>query len=154
MTKYIYSYAQQLNLPTPPQKILDIVNQNYVLQKQHYNLKTDNEKLQYTWAEGYNIEVDNWCKNNVCKDVHYSFQLTTNLDSHIDFGTKVKLIYFVDTGGDNVFTEFHSNDNKKILQSVQLDSHKWYALNTSINHSVRGVDKSRTRFSIVGRLFL
>ena len=84
----------------------------------------------------------------------FYFQLTTNLDVHVDVGSDVKLIYFVDTGGDNVFTEFYSNDGKKLLQSIQLVSHKWYALKTSINHSVRGVDKSRTRFSIVGRLFL
>jgi hypothetical protein len=154
MTTHIYYYAQQLNLPLPPQKILDIVNQNYILQKQHYNLKTDDEKLQYTYAQGYNAEVNTWCQNNVCKDIRFYFQLTTNLDIHVDAGSDVKLIYFVDTGGDNVFTEFYSNDGKKLLQSIQLVSHKWYALKTSINHSVRGVDKSRTRFSIVGRLFI
>jgi len=153
MSKHILTYVQQLNLPSPPQNILDIVNKNYNIQKQHLNLKNDKEKIEQIWSEGYNIEVDNWCKNNICKDVHYSFQLTTNLNKHIDVGTKIKLIYFVDTGGDNVFTEFYSDDNKQMLQSVQLNSHKWYALKTDVNHAVRGVEKFKTRFSIVGRLF-
>lgn len=153
MSRFLSTHVQQLNLPSPTKNILDIVNENYIIQRQHFNLKTNKQKIEQIWSEGYNLEVDNWCKNNICKDVHYSFQLTTNLNQHTDIGTKVKLIYFVDTGGDNVFTEFHSDDNKQILQSVKLDSHKWYALKTDVNHSVRGVEKSKTRFSIVGRLF-
>ena len=79
--------------------------------------------------------------------------MTTNHHVHMDKGTKTKFIYLLETGGDNVVTNFYDDDQKTIVDSVVLEPHRWCILKVDAYHSVAGVENGKTRFAITGKIF-
>ena len=146
---YPYKYYRYLNLPSVPKDIF--VN---------YNFDEYEKKVQgltnpgYVWTDSFNYSIDKWCKENICADVYFAFQIIkTDIDIHIDNQTKIKFLYILETGGDNVITEWYSEDKKTVVNSVVLEPNKWCMIKVDSPHSVKNVESGKTRFSITGRLF-
>ena len=146
---YPYKYYQYLNLPSVPKDIF--VN---------YNFDEYEKKVQgvvnpgYVWTDSFNYSIDKWCKENVCADVYFAFQIIkTDIDIHIDNQTKIKFLYILETGGNDVITEWYSEDKKTVVNSVVLEPNKWCMIKVDSPHSVKNVESGKTRFSITGRLF-
>lgn len=146
---YPIMYARYLNLPRLPENILSRINFNF----HEYTKGTKSTTNRYLWSDQHNSVINEWCQKNVSSSVYYAFQIMGDLDLHKDNGTKTKLCYLLQAGGDNVYTDFYDDTKTKILQSIKLETHRWHILKTDVYHLVRGVDPQNTRFSITGRLF-
>ena len=108
------------------------------------------EKGSYT----FNKEVNAWCQENICADMYFAFQIMNgNLGIHKDFGTKTKLIYLLELGGENVITNFYEDDKITVTHSYVIESHRWHILKADSYHSVINVEPGKYRFSITGRVF-
>lgn len=135
-------------MPRIPDHVLSKINLNF----DQYERKT--QGINYTWSDSFNQEIDLWCKQNICEDAYFAFQIITgNLVMHKDKGTRVKLIYLLDTGGPKVSTEFWNDDQTELLQSEILQPHRWHIMKVDCYHQVVGVEPGKTRFSITGRIF-
>ena len=145
---YTPKYVRYLNFPQLPDYILQKINFNF----DQYESKSPGRN--YVWTDSFNQEIDEWCKQNICEDMYWAFQIITGeLPMHQDKGTKVKMIYLLDTGGPDVYTEFYSDDQTTLLQSVKLELHRWHIMKVDVFHRVTGVESGKTRFSITGRIF-
>jgi len=159
-------YARALNFPLLPQSVIDQINFNYQ-DYLNYNLLDvspenclDNDLLTTNKKRNTHSHInteflDEWCRKNVCESMSFFWMLRSFRDqkNHKDTGTKCKLIYVLDTGGDNVTTTWYADDQTTVLQQIQLQSHQWYILKTELYHQVQGVEPSRVRFCIGGRVF-
>ena len=145
---YPYQYIRYLNLPVIPNNIIDSINRNY----DEYKKVTHKET--YTWSDSFNKEINEWCQNNICNSMYWGFQfITGDMFLHKDVGTLIKLNCLVDTGGNNVSTEFYEDDQTTLLDSVIIEPHKWHILKADTYHCVKNVEVGQTRFSITGRIF-
>jgi hypothetical protein len=145
---YPYQYYRYVNLPQIPQSVIDQVNFNF----DEYGEEKD--KGIYTWSDSFNASVNEWCQKNICAEMYWGFQIIRgDLGLHKDNVTLTKFCYLLDTGGNNVVTEFFEDDRTTLVDSVVLKPHQWHILKVDSFHSVRGVDPGRTRFSITGRIF-
>jgi len=146
---YPYKYYRYLNLPSIPKDIF--IN---------YNFDEYEKKVQglinpgYVWTDSFNNDIDKWCKENVCADMYFAFQIIkTDISVHIDNQTKIKFLYILETGGDNVITEWYSEDKETVIDSVIIEPNKWCMIRVDSPHSVKNVENGKTRFSITGRIF-
>jgi hypothetical protein len=71
---------------------------------------------------------------------------------HIDSNRTYVFNYLIETGGDKVYTHFH-NSNKEIIESYQIEKHRWHRLNVSQMHSVSGVNNHRIAITVFKRDF-
>lgn len=137
-----------LNLPKLPDSLLKQIN---------FNIDEYEKKFQvndYIWTDSFNKEVNAWCQENICADMYFAFQIMNgNLGIHKDFGTKTKLIYLLELGGDNVITNFYEDDKVTVTHSYVIESHRWHILKADSYHSVTNVEPGKCRFSITGRVF-
>lgn len=67
---------------------------------------------------------------------------------HFDYGRKYAINYFIDTGGDNVWTHWYDADKNKI-ESHHIEPFRWHiiAVNPEL-HSADGIVPGRKRTSI------
>ena len=67
---------------------------------------------------------------------------------HIDYGRKYAFNYFLDTGGDNVWTHWYDAD-KNIIESHRAEPFRWHmiAVNPEL-HSADGIEPGRQRVCI------
>lgn len=145
---YPYQYYRYVNLPQLPQSIVDQINFNF----DDYERKSG--RGVYTWTDSFNESVNEWCQKNICAEMYWGFQIIRgDLGIHKDVGTLTKFCYLLDTGGDNVITEFFEDDKITVVDSVNLEPHRWHILKVDTFHGIRGVDPGRIRFSITGKIF-
>jgi hypothetical protein len=145
---YPYKYYRYLNLPKIPSDIF--IN---------YNFDEYEKKVQglinpgYVWTDSFNNEINEWCKKNICDDMYYAFQIIkTDIGIHTDNQTKIKFLYVLETGGDNVITEWYSEDNT-VVDSVVIQPNKWCVIKVDYPHAVKNIESGKTRFAITGRIF-
>jgi hypothetical protein len=146
---YPYSYFHYINLPKIPQVILDQINFDF----SSYDAKVTYGS-NYRWSDSHNKIINDWCQQNICSEMYWAFQIINgDLPIHKDNGTKIKFVYLLQTGGDNVITEFYDEDKTNIVQSVLIEPHRWHILKVDSFHGVRNIDPGKIRFSVTGRIF-
>ena len=159
-------YARALNLPSLPQSVMDQINFNYqdYLNYNRLDFSPENcmdndllppDKKRNTHSHINTELLDEWCRENVSESMSFFWMLRSYRDQkkHKDTVTKTKLIYVIDTGGDNVTTTWYKEDQTTVLQHIQLQPHRWYILKTDMCHQVQGVEPDRIRFCVAGRVF-
>ena len=147
---YSYSYIRYINLPKIPNEILDQINFDF----SSYHDKVTGHGGNYRWSDSHNKIINDWCQKNICKDMYWAFQLIGgNLGIHKDKPTKTKFVYLLDTGGDNVVTEFYDEDQTTILQSEIIEPHCWHILKVDSFHCVKNIEPGKVRFSVTGKIF-
>jgi hypothetical protein len=151
MMVYHNHFIRSLKLPSLPHDIQEKINWNFLEYRRKgpvYN------NPNYIWSDDFNKEVNEWCQKNVAGGVYYAFQLATkDMPTHKDKGSTTKLLYLLDTGGDNVYTEFYEEDGLTLIHDIVLVTHQWYLIKTDVNHAVKGITTPRVRFSICATLF-
>ena len=132
-----------------PQLPKDLEDEIYISIEENKNVDTDAVNIGdiYTWIP-CNDKLQNWCKENISKDVYWAIQvITDDLPIHEDADTEVKFLYVIQ--GKDAVTRFYDKDFKE-LNSQVLELREWYILNTSVFHNVTDVNK--TRIAITGRI--
>lgn len=144
------SYFRYVNLPKIPNEILNQINFDF----SSYDAKFIGSNGNYQWSDSHNKIINDWCQQNICSEMYWAFQIISgDMPIHKDNGTKTKFVYLLQTGGDNVVTEFYDEDKTNVLQSVIIEPHRWHILKVDNFHGVRNVDSGKIRFSITGRIF-
>ena len=137
-----------LNLPKIPEDLIARVNFNF--EQYSDNVAYDNKA--YIWSDSFNTEINQWCKENICQDMYWGFQIiNSDLAVHKDRGTEIKLIYLLRTGGDDVVTYFLDEDQKTVTKQYIIEPNRWHILKANAYHGVKNV--TEVRFSITGRVF-
>jgi hypothetical protein len=142
-------YYRYINLPKIPDDILKLVNFNF----DEYEEKAAYNGI-YVWSDSFNRDINQWCRENICDTMYWGFQIIKgDLALHKDIGTKTKFIYLLQSGGDQVTTEFYEDDKTTLVESVVFETHRWHILKADSFHRVINVEPGKTRFSITGRIF-
>ena len=152
---YTPRYIQYFNLPQIPKDLIDsVVPQTLIDSFNSGNRKYERQVNTYVWSDESNEKINSWGQENICSDMYYAFQLMTgSLPIHKDNGTKIKLNYLIDTGGDNVVTTFYDDDQTTELASYNIPVNKWHLFKADTYHSVSNITPGQIRFSITGRIF-
>ena len=142
-------YIQYLELPTIPKDIVDYLTLDLDKYKQ---AKTTGNP--YQWTDNGNQELDAWGKKHICPDMYFAFQIMWgHLPMHYDIGTKTKLTYVLETGGDDVVTTFFDADGTTVLDSYCIEPHRWHIFKADTQHSVQNIQPGQFRLSVTARIF-
>jgi hypothetical protein len=140
---------QYLNLPQIPKSIIESLPAN----RSQYDKKFVYGRGSYVWSDSFNQDMNDWCQQNISKDVFFGFQImTSNVPIHRDKGPSVKLVYLIDPGGESVSTKFY-NDEYKLTKEYVIETNRWHLLQVNQLHSVNGIEPEKSRFSIAGTIF-
>jgi len=143
---YPKRFIQYLNLPQIPQHLIDELPQSM----QDYDHKVVYKS--YRWTDDLNQEIDQWCKQHICPDMYFAFQfMEGDLEPHQDRGTLTKINYLISTGGADVITRFHEED--QVVAEYRIEPQRWHLLKADTVHSVSGVEPGLLRWSVTGRVF-
>lgn len=149
---YQNRYIQYLNFPPLPDYIVDQLSTD----PEHYNVDAvgPSNPGTYIWTKTHNDQVDAWCKQNICADMFWAFQIMT-ADSfmHKDTGTATKINYIIDTGGPDVWTDFYADDQTTLLASYKIEPRRWHIFKADTFHAVRNVEPGQVRFAVTSRVF-
>ena len=136
-----YTSLKEFFLPPVPAELEDKIHSavaNYV--------KNNGLQTRFTWMD-YNIdEINQWAWKNISPDVYFGIQIITDegLGIHQDQSSHIKLLYYLDTGGNNVTTTFYADpDGKVILESHVIPAKKWFSFDTQVWHDVKNVESLR-----------
>jgi hypothetical protein len=141
-------YIKYVNWPKVPDSILNNIPKNDSNYQIKFNYST------FNWSESNNEELDKWCKQIISKDLYYAFSLTKgDLLLHKDVHTILKLNYVINPGGENVVTRFWDDNKKDLLAEYVIEPHRWHIFNSNTFHSVHGIEKNQTRFSVTAQIF-
>jgi hypothetical protein len=139
-----------LNLPKIPDHLLEELRQLSNNQRPE-----DRLFLTYRWTSANKTKIEEWCNKNISENLIWGLQIITgDLALHIDSPTKVKISYIIDTGGDNVITEFYKDlRSNTLLDAMKIDNQRWHILNVGVPHRVIGIEPGKVRISLTGRIF-
>lgn len=130
---------EKFDFPTIPKNLLLSIDQ--VRELDPITLKrSDGSIYEVEWYKAYtaNSELTNWVKENITIDVELvEYVITTKaVTMHVDLGRKQAFNYIINTGGDNVATEFYKEDRATLIDRTVCEPFVWYGLNVSIPHRV------------------
>jgi len=141
-------YIQFVNLPKIPQNIID----RLPMDVEKYPKKLSLHK--YNWSDEHNEEINEWCQQHICKEIYWACQFATgDLPKHIDRPTNIKFVYLLDTGGDQVYTKFWSEDGNTLLSQYLVPLHQWCIIKVNSLHSLEGMADNSVRFAVTGKIF-
>jgi hypothetical protein len=145
---YKQKYIQQINLPKIPKKIINNLPKDINLYKKHSDVES------FSRSDSYNYEIDQWCRENIAKDINFGFQIIDgDVPVHIDNRVKIKLFYLISSGGENVLTKFWNNEQTEVLEEYKIPCNEWFLFKANSFHSVENINNGKTRFSLVGKIF-
>lgn len=146
---YPTKYYRYLNLPSIPKTIIDELTLDFDRYREHgHNAGV------YTWSDSFNETIDKWCKENICNEMYWAFQIISgDLGIHKDKVTQIKFCYLIEPAGSNVVTEWYADDQTTVVDSVVFEPHRWAVLKVDEYHSVKNIEPGKTRFAITGRIF-
>lgn len=111
----------------------------------------------YSWTNINKTKIEDWCNENISENLIWGLQVITgDLRLHRDHPTKTKVSYILETGGDNVVTEFYKDFNEEpsnILHAIKIEAQRWHILNVDLPHKVVGIEPNKVRISLTGRIF-
>lgn len=141
-------FVKFVNLPSVPREILDSIPKNFTEYQPKVNYFT------FNWSESHNEELNEWGKKYISPDLYFAFMIIKgDLLLHKDVGTTVKLNYVINPGGEKVVTRFWDENKKDMLAEYCIEPHRWHMFKANSYHSVHGIEKNQTRFSITAQLF-
>ncbi len=164
----IFPAIREFNFPQIPKDIIDNLSSDYQSYVDKWSVPSENSENKdiYRLTNSHNKDLDAWCKENICKNVTWEFQIIAEdteihrdhrpYNSDIESGfPRVKFVYQLATGGNNVLTEIYDLiDNKLVLaETYKFELHKWYLFNVQLWHRVIGITPGQTRFAVVGHIF-
>jgi tartrate dehydratase alpha subunit/fumarate hydratase class I-like protein len=170
---YPSRYLQYINLPQIPRHIIEPAVANIPVclaqARQQATVASDQKDLEsqsqqqkflhvpasaYIWTDFENQALDAWCKQNICTDIYFAFQIMTgDVAVHKDKGTEIKFCYLIQSGGPEVMTTFYQADKTSVLDSYHIDQHRWHILKVNEYHGVSNIIPGQVRFSVTGRIF-
>ena len=91
----------------------------------------------YLFSSGLSILTDWIIKHCPC-ECHVAEYIISDcaISFHKDLGRDYAFNYILDTGGENVITEFWDDSAQQLLSSVICEPNQWYVLNVSKQHRV------------------
>lgn len=128
--------------------------------------KKDNAYNYTRWSAS--TDLKNWLQQNICADLSIAGVqiITGNVALHRD-KRRWALNYLLDTGGQNVITSWHRipgvpdvdplnpetaaralSATTEILESLQVELHRWHLISTEVLHQVTGVEHTRIAVTI------
>jgi hypothetical protein len=147
---YPTRYIQYLNLPKIPQYVIDSLIRDVEQHRAHHN--SNKYGNVYVWSDLSTDLLNTWCRENISDEMYYGLQLMPNdVPIHQDVGTKIKINYLIDTGGNNVLTNFYDNDGTTELASYCIDVGRWHIFKADTHHEVKNIEN--TRISVTSRIF-
>lgn len=144
-------YIQYLNLPKIPDSIIHKVPLDPELYTNWSNGKKNLST--YKWSDLYSEELNSWCHEHICQDMHFGFQmLFGHNEMHKDLETLTKINYVITPGGAHVTTAFY-DDETNMLDSYIIEAHRWHILKADTFHQVHNLEPGQVRFGVTGRIF-
>ncbi len=143
--------VEKFNFPPIPEHLIlsleEIRKLNPVVLK-----KSDGSVYEVDWYRSYfcNEELTQWIKDNIPINVHYVEYIVTTkpVTLHTDLGRKEAFNYILNAGGDNVVTEFYSEDKSTLIDKIVCEPETWYGLNVSAPHCVSMQTETRCLISV------
>jgi hypothetical protein len=156
------SFIKKLFLPRIPDELIPNIYQSITngtdMTYDGPNIRLKEEFGSYYGWYKPSDDVQQWFSTNITPEIYFGIQvIKERMPIHRDFGptpesmTELKFNYILDTGGDNVVTNYYDKD-KNLIQSYILEPHIWYILNVRELHNVDNIELGRSRISITGRL--
>lgn len=146
---YQISNIRWLNFPAIPQHLLDNLPRDFSI----YEKKSQYSDIFFR-SDSFIQEINDWCKQHICESIDWGFQVIMgDAPVHKDLRVDVKFHYVIDQGGENVYTRFWNDDRTNVVESIKIPQNRWHLLRVNTPHSVEGVEKGQTRFSISGKIF-
>lgn len=72
-----------------------------------------------------------------------------DLPIHCDNSRIAAYNFIIETGGEQVYTNFFDNPPiYNLTENVIIEKHKWHVINTKTQHNVTGIDKNKIRISV------
>jgi len=140
-------YIKYVNWPKIPDSILNNILKNDCEYTTHFNYST------FNWSESNNEELNVWGKQVISEELYFAFTLIKgDLLLHKD-PMDLKLNYVINSGGEKVVTRFWANNKKDLLAEYVIEPHRWHIFKSDTFHSVHGIEKNQTRFSISTKIF-
>ena len=145
---YPIECVKYLNLPTIPKDVIDSIipsESDLSEAKERHYISTHS-----------NVEkLNEWGRENIAERIYLNYQILYNdLPAHIDRNTKSKLLYIVETGGDNVYTNFYTDEDKtELIYSAIIEPNRWCLFEADVAHEITGMDKDKRRIGITGQIF-
>jgi len=134
-------YIEYLDLPPVPENLIesisDIMNKPTQADFIYFKTKPVNDDLKV------------WLETIFDFDIDPKYQLVYDkIPIHVDRGSRITAFnYLLDTGGDNVSTAIYDT-NRNLLQSEILELRRWHRIDTSMPHSVHGINPDQIRVAI------
>ena len=146
---YPIKCIKYLNFPAIPQTVIDSIrfdDNDLTLAKSDVGYKSS-----IVSTEMLNV----WGKKNISEDIFLNYQLiTNNVCLHRDRATKSKLIYVIQSGGDNVLTSFYKDpEGTDLLFKTVIEPGRWCIFEADVYHTVSNMDPGKIRFAITGQIF-
>ena len=145
---YPIECVKYVNFPTIPKDVIDSMIPSQAdlseAKERHYiSTHTNVEKL------------NNWGRENIADSIYLNYQILFNdVPAHVDRNTKSKLLYIVEAGGDNVYTNFYTNEKKtELIFSTIIEPGRWCLFEADVDHEIVGMDKDKMRLGITGQIF-
>lgn len=146
-------YINYLDLPTVPEYLLDAVSS--IIASPRTAGVTDRNFFQIREASE---ELRNWAEENI-KTVPFKFRahyqiIGQGIPIHRDqsyqnsVARTLAINYLLDTGGDAVSTVIY-DDDKRILESEIIQSHRWHSIKVDMLHCVLGLQPGIFRVALV-----
>jgi hypothetical protein len=136
-------------LPVPAELILPLDRMSELNPVVLYH--RDGSTYQVDWYRVYtcNQELTDWVIDNFPMEIELVEYVVSDhaIFMHTDLGRNCAYNYVIDTGGTNVVTEFYAADQTQLVDSIEYQANKWYALNVGIPHRVTG-NQTHSRFLI------
>jgi len=142
---------QYINLPQVPKSIVQASIDNIPNYLSNESIKRGSS---YIWTDHENNDLDAWCKENICQDMYFAFQvMTADVAVHKDVSTKTKFCYILKTGGTDVITSFYQDDRTTLLDSYCILPEQWHILKVDSYHGVSNIQAGQIRLSITAKIF-
>lgn len=177
-------FSQQLQLPKIPEELetkiiklptLGVEPVSVARDKSYYDrILTKNENSYksnrtFRYPLAHVPEVKTWIDHNIMRswheaDVNMINRESPSLGPHCDLGVSHRLLYLLETGGENVETVWWQELGKNIypdlghwvadynqlveLERISLKKRQWYLIDTRVLHSVENLETDRVAIQI------
>lgn len=139
-----------VDIPAVPKELIKSLDQIRTL-PQVTLYESDGNTYEVDWYRVYTCDsaLTEWVKAHFPEEVDVVEYIVSDraIVMHTDLGRSLAYNYILDTGGENIFTEFYNDSRDQLIERVEYAVGQWYLLNVSVPHQVNG-EQSRPRVLI------